>query len=104
MSKHDSRLVYSSENPGAEKEKGKSCNRRYQKGSGPCRVRLEKKGRHGKQVTIISNLPYELPEARKLLKQLQTKFACGASLKESELILSGNYCDQIRSLIRDNII
>lgn len=100
MSDQDSRLVYSSDQPSSKKDRTKKKKSGYQQSAGPCKVRLEKKGRGGKQVSVIYDLPYSQSSAKQIMKKLQDMFACGATLKDSTIILSGDFCEQIRDLIK----
>ena len=61
--------------------------------SGPAKMRLEKKGRGGKQVTILYDLPLSKMEAKNLMREIQKILACGASYKNREIILSGEHRD-----------
>lgn len=84
--------VYSTSGNGEKaKLKPKKAKRdQYTPSSGPTKMRLEKKGRGGKVVTILYNLPFAEGDARDLMKELQVKFACGASFKAGEILLRGD--------------
>ncbi len=71
----------------------------FRRGAGPCRVRKEKKGRGGKTVTVVENIPLEMTEAKVLLKALQQRFACGGKLGADALELQGDFGDQARSFL-----
>ena len=57
---------------------------------GPCRYRLEKKGRGGKTVTVLYDLPFSKSEAKKLMKDLQALAGVGATLKDGTVELQGD--------------
>ena len=76
------------ESGGQEKKSQK-----YQKSSGPTRLKLETRG--GKQVTVLHNLPFTEEEAKALLKGLQEFLACGGSIKESSILLNGDMREKV---------
>ena len=98
MSK-SSDLVFSTDSSVSQGKKKSSNRPKYQAASGPCRVRLEKKGRGGKQVTVLYNLPFEKSEAKALMKRLQKQFACGATFKDGIICLSGDFSEEVRKMI-----
>ena len=83
-------LVYSSAKGKVKKESKNKKSKQYQKSNGPAKLRLEKKGRGGKQVTVLFNLPFEESEAKQLMKDLQSKLACGASFKDGCIYFNGD--------------
>ncbi len=70
-------------------------------------VKLEKKGRAGKQVTLVQGFTaldtedYILPdeEIEPLAKKLKTKLGVGGSVKEGEIIIQGDHRDKIVELL-----
>ncbi len=87
------RLVYSSDTGSHKKnDKGK---KKYEKSDGPTKMRLETKGRGGKSVTVLFNLPFEAAAAKKLMKDLQTRLGCGATFKEGRIEIRGDMRDKI---------
>ncbi len=88
-------LVYSSETGKVKKESAKKGDR-YQPSSGPCKLRLEKKGRGGKAVTVLFNLPFSEDEARTRMKALQGKLGCGASFKNGTIEFQGDVREKIQ--------
>lgn len=61
----------------------------FVRGPGPCKMRLEKR-RGRKSVTILFNLPFEESEAKSLMREMQSQFACGATIKDSAIELQGD--------------
>lgn len=51
------------------------------------KLRIEKKSRGGKSVTVLYDLPENPDYFKKLLKQLKAKCACGGSLKLNPLTI-----------------
>jgi translation initiation factor 1 len=62
----------------------------WTQGVGSTKMRLETNQRGGKAVTVLFNLPMSEIDARQLLKQMQTGFGCGGTLKDSTLELRGD--------------
>jgi translation initiation factor 1 len=58
-------------------------------------VRLDRKGRGGKSVTIIDGLQISAKESEKLLKQLKTKLGTGGTVKDGSLEIQGDHCDRV---------
>ncbi len=56
-------------------------------------VRLERKGRGGKSVTIIDGLQMRQKERNALLKQLKTKLGTGGTGKDASLEIQGDHRD-----------
>lgn len=76
------------------KQRHESSNK-YVVSEGPCRMRLEKKGRGGKVVTVVFDLPFEKDVAKELMKDIQNTYSCGASLKGSTIEFRGDMCEKI---------
>ena len=87
------KLVFSTENGGKQKNNKKPSTSKSD--GGPIRMRLEKKGRGGKSVTVLFNLPFDKAEAKSLMKDLQAHLACGATFKDGQIELRGDYRDKI---------
>ena len=66
-----------------------------QKELGPIKMRLETKGRGGKSVTVLFNLTPDKTEAKRIMKELQTKLGCGATYKNNTILLQGDLRDKI---------
>jgi translation initiation factor 1 len=102
MSEEKSRLVYSTDKviPRKENHAGKPLQLTAHP-SGQVHVRLERKGRGGKSVTLIEGL--QIPAANKeaLLRQLKTKFGTGGTDREGILEIQGDHRDAIIPLLQD---
>ena len=59
-------------------------------GDGRVRVRLDKKARRGKAVTIIEGLPLDADELKALAKELKKRCGSGGSVKDGAIELQGN--------------
>ncbi len=97
MTDSNSRLVYSTEE--VIPRKGKPAVRSAPTPADPakCRtiVRLDRKGRGGKTVTVIEGLQLPAEDSEKLLKQLKTKFGTGGAVKNGALEIQGDHRDGI---------
>lgn len=69
----------------------------YVKSAGPAKMRLETKGRGGKAVTLLFNLPFDEPQAVGLMKDLQASLGCGATFKDGAIELRGDLRDRIEA-------
>jgi translation initiation factor 1 len=92
------RLVYSSDKGSLRKEKKTST---YNPSSGPCKMRLETKGRGGKTVTVLWNFPWSEDEVRALMKDLQNRAACGATFKDGRIELQGDVRTRVQAYFQE---
>jgi translation initiation factor 1 len=58
-------------------------------------VRLERKGRSGKSVTVIDGFQMRQKEGEALLKQLKTKLGTGGTVKDTSLEIQGDHRDAL---------
>ena len=71
-------------------------------------VKLEKKGRAGKQVTLVQGFTaldredYTLPDEdiEPLAKKLKTRLGVGGTVKDGEIIIQGDHRDKIVELLK----
>jgi translation initiation factor 1 len=103
MSDEKSRLVYSTgkalprnENPAGKLPQG--TNTRSPKS---VRVRLDRKGRGGKSVTLIEGIPLTGKDGEALLRRLKTWLGTGGALKENIIEIQGDHRDAVISLLQD---
>lgn len=54
------------------------------------RIRRETKGRKGKGVTVVENVPLDEPELKKLAKELKAKCGSGGTVKEGRIEIQGD--------------
>lgn len=64
------------------------------------RVRIERKGRKGKTVTLISGFVGQTADLEELGKELKAKCGIGGSVKEGEVILQGELVERVVALLR----
>ncbi len=97
MPEHKSKLVYSTERTVLRKEK--PADRNFPATAGPAKsrtiVRLDRKGRGGKSVTVIEGLQIPDKDREELLKQLKTRLGTGGTVKNGSLEIQGDHCDAV---------
>ncbi len=64
-------------------------------------VHMERKGRKGKTVTLITGFVGRSSDLEELSKELKTKCGIGGSVKEGEVILQGEVVERVASLLRE---
>ena len=97
MKESDSRLVYSTEHVVPKKEKRADRKQTSPAASGKSRmvVRLDRKGRGGKSVTVIEGLQLSVEDSEKLLKQIKAKLGTGGTVKNGALEIQGDHSDAV---------
>ena len=96
------RLAYSTDkqlNEESSKNKKFSVKPKPLASKGPVKIRTEKKGRRGKVVTILFNLPFSLEEIEQFTKKIRTNLSCGATYKNGEIIVQGDSRDKLQALL-----
>lgn len=98
----DSKLIYSSDGSGKNLAKGKNKNRNFNEII-PCevtlKIRIEKKGRGGKAVTVVYELPSNPPYFKKLLKELKSFCGTGGSLKGEQIEIQGDQVQKVKEFL-----
>ena len=92
-----SRLVFSTDNPLPRKEKSvrKTPQASLPAAQKKMTVRLERKGRGGKTVTVIDGLLMQQGKMEELLKQLKSRPGTGGTVKDESLEIQGDHRDKI---------
>lgn len=68
-------------------------------GSGNVRVHRENKGRGGKTVTVVSDLPLDAEGLKTLATELKRALGVGGTIKNGQLEIQGDYVDKIIKLL-----
>lgn len=63
------------------------------------RILIDKSGRAGKQVTIVTNFVGAAADLEKLAKMLKAKCGVGGSVKDGEIVIQGDNRDKILNLL-----
>ncbi len=92
MSAKNYKLVYS-DNPN---KMPKHPDSKPASGGGKAILRLERKGRGGKTVTIIERLTVSDDDLKTLCKELKQKCGTGGTVKEHHIELQGDFRDKVR--------
>ena len=68
---------------------------------GPARavVRMERKGRGGKEVTVVEQLGLPARELEAWLKALKGALGCGGAVEGDTLVLQGDHRDRVVTLL-----
>ncbi len=107
MADEETGLVYSSDKgrmcPDCAQPVGACTCRREQKqpAAGPVRLRLERKGRGGKAVTVVSDLPLVGAELKQLAKTLKQRCGSGGTLKQGNIEIQGDHRDSVAQYISE---
>lgn len=64
------------------------------------RVNIEKKGRGGKTVTVISGFTGTEDDLKELGRKLKTKCGVGGSVKDREILIQGEFKQRIVDLLK----
>jgi translation initiation factor 1 len=63
------------------------------------RLRMEKKGRGGKTVTTVYDLPRNQPFLKALAGELKRACGTGGAVVENTIEIQGDLCDRVRDLL-----
>ncbi len=103
MSELNSKLVYSTGQAMPQKGKPPQKEGGSAEPSGRQRVavRLDRKGRGGKTVTVVEGLRMKQQERESLLAQLKTRFGTGGTIRDSGFEIQGDHRDAIMHVLTD---
>ena len=63
-------------------------------------IRLERKGRGGKEVTLVEHLGLGADEMAKWLGELKRSLGCGGTVEESALLFQGDQRERLAAALR----
>ncbi|MBI4848852.1 MAG: translation initiation factor [Nitrospirae bacterium] len=95
MPEEKSKLVYSTDKLISRKER--PAGSRGERPFVPAKVivRLDRKRRGGKSVTVIEGLQLPAKDREALLKELKTGLGTGGTVKDTSLEIQGDHCDAL---------
>ena len=67
-------------------------------------IRLERKGRAGKEVTVVERLDLGQRELGEWLRDLKQRLGCGGGIEDGALILQGNQCERVRAYLETRAV
>lgn len=93
-------IVYST-NPDFNYDKGEEAEAEtLEQKQQKLRVSIEKKGRGGKTVTVISGFIGSEEDLKELGRKLKTKCGVGGSVKDGEMLIQGEFKQRIIDLLK----
>jgi translation initiation factor 1 len=103
MTEDKSRLVYSTDKvvPRNNNSSRKAPKETIHASQQRVYVRLERKGRGGKSVTLIEGLQISAKDREALLRQLKARLGTGGSLKNDVLEIQGDHREMIIVLLHE---
>ena len=103
MSEKNTKLVYSTSTaiPRKEKKDEDSFAPELEPSRQKVIVRLDRKHRGGKSVTLIEGLVMPAKERETLLKRLKTALGTGGTVKASSLEIQGDHCAAVLTALTD---
>ena len=63
--------------------------------------KFEKKGRHGKPVTLVEGFEGSYEELKKISKKIKTTLGIGGSEKDGTIIIQGDNRDKIMKILKE---
>ncbi|MDX8409343.1 MAG: translation initiation factor [Mariprofundales bacterium] len=97
----DRELVYSTERTLPKRTKRKPTPPTVSVAGGGVLVRREKKGRGGKEVTVVLGIDAKAYDLKALGKQFKSKLGTGGAIKNGTIEIQGNHCDQLIALLME---
>ncbi|MDQ6963718.1 MAG: translation initiation factor [Mariprofundales bacterium] len=94
-------LVYSTETGRTQSQRRHPPAPATQVNGGTTLVRREKKGRGGKEVTVILGLSSNQHDLKAIAKRLKTILGTGGAVKNGTIEIQGNHCDKVLTLLAE---
>ena len=94
-------IVYSANPDFRYEQEGEEKEETLDKKKHPLLVKIEKKGRGGKTVTVIKGFIGTEDDLKELGKLLKTKCGTGGSVKEGEILIQGDFKQRLVEILRN---
>lgn len=72
-----------------------------QQGKARVNILLDKKGRHGKQATLVTDLNVDDEALKDLARELKTLCGVGGSARGGEILIQGDRRQQVLEILKD---
>ncbi len=100
MQDNNSKLVYSTDQSISRKEK--KVKKEIVPGLPPAQqkviIRLDRKARKGKSVTVVEGIQLPQKAMKSLLNQLKAKLGTGGAIKEGSIEVQGEHCEKVTAV------
>ena len=96
----DRKLVFTCDESGFSSFRPASSETKFNQADSVCVVQREKKGRGGKEVTIIKNVPGGKSDWMFLIRKLKTLLATGGNVKGDSLVLQGDHTKEVIGVLK----
>ncbi len=101
MAEEKSKLVYSTDHVISRKKAGeKDSQASAPRAKQGVSVRLDRKGRGGKSVTVVEGLPMPEMEKEAMLKQLKSRFGTGGTVTDGGFEIQGDLRDAVMEALK----
>lgn len=95
----ETRLVYSTES-GRFRSDSQTSNQ-VNPSDSVCRVRRETKGRGGKEVTLVWDVPGGRSELKSIGKAIKRNLGTGGSVRDGQIVIQGDHVESILAFLKD---
>ena len=85
--------------PGADPAAPPEPEDKAPKGPAKAVVRMERKGRGGKEVTVVEQLGLPAAQLDRWCKDLKQSLGCGGAVEEDTLVLQGDHRERVKALL-----
>jgi len=97
----DRQVVYSTESGRPARVKRKKSAPVAAVPGGGVLVRREKKGRAGKEVTVVMGIDSRAHDLKSLAKQIKSRLGTGGSVKNGTIEIQGSHCDAVLAMLAE---
>lgn len=101
MARYNKKKGYYSTDPNFEWEEEEKIVETLEPQQQRLRVKRDRKGRGGKDVTLVTGFEGAEEDLKALGKKLKSKCGVGGSVKEGEVLIQGNHADRVVDLLLD---